>query len=141
MVEKNSIIEINNLSKKYKLYEHKVIDRLKDVFMPSRAKIIKDFFAVKDLNLKIYEGDVIGVIGRNGAGKSTLLKLISRITFPTSGNIKVKGKIVPLLELGGGFNPDYTGRENIRFYCTLQGLSESEINQISPKIIDFCRIR
>ena len=135
-----NIIEIQNLSKKYKIYERNVIDRFKDIFIPGNKKRYREFSALKSINMDIAHGDIIGIVGRNGAGKSTLLKIISNITQPTSGSLRINGRVVPLLELGGGFNPEYTGRENIYFNCSLLGFRKEEIDKIYPEIVDFAEL-
>ena len=136
----DTIIEIKELTKNYKLYERNAVDRFIDTFVPGNKKKHKEFTALKNVNLEIKKGEILGIIGRNGAGKSTLLKLIAGITQPTSGSVNVKGRIVPLLELGGGFNPEYTGRENIYFYCSLQGMRKDEIDAIYDDILEFAEI-
>jgi len=95
---------------------------------------------VKDINLEIKKGGVLGIVGKNGSGKSTLLKLISGILTPTSGTIEVKGNIVALLELGSGFNPEYTGIENIYFYSALMGYTREQIDKVFNDIIEFAEL-
>ena len=94
-------------------------------------------WSLKDINFDIQEGDAVGIIGRNGAGKSTLLKLLSRVTSPTSGNIKVKGRIASLLEVGTGFHPELTGRENILLNGAILGMRKKEILKKFDEIVDF----
>ena len=94
-------------------------------------------WSLKDLNFEIEEGDAVGIIGRNGAGKSTLLKLLSRVTSPTTGNIKVKGRIASLLEVGTGFHPELTGRENIYLNGAILGMRKKEIARQFDEIVDF----
>ena len=94
-------------------------------------------WALKNINLKIQEGDVVGIIGRNGAGKSTLLKLLSRITAPTTGSIKIKGRLASLLEVGTGFHPELTGRENIFLNGAILGMTKAEVAAKLDEIIDF----
>lgn len=96
-----------------------------------------NFLAVNGFNLEVYKGETVGVIGRNGAGKSTLLKLLSRITYPTEGKICVKGKISSMLEVGTGFHPELTGRENIYLNGAILGMKKSEITELLPDIIAF----
>jgi lipopolysaccharide transport system ATP-binding protein len=94
-------------------------------------------WALKDINFKVEQGDVVGIIGRNGAGKSTLLKLLSRVTAPTSGIIRAKGRIASLLEVGTGFHPEMTGRENIYMNGAIMGMSRAEITRKLDEIVDF----
>ncbi|MDD2921954.1 MAG: ABC transporter ATP-binding protein [Anaerolineales bacterium] len=97
----------------------------------------KEIWALKDVNFKVEQGEVLGIIGRNGAGKSTLLKILSRVTAPTSGRIKVKGRIASLLEVGTGFHPDLTGRENTYLNGAILGMSRREIDRKFDEIVDF----
>ena len=94
-------------------------------------------WALKDINFKIEEGDVVGIIGKNGAGKSTLLKLLSRVTSPTTGKIIANGRIASLLEVGTGFHPEMTGRENIYLNGAIMGMSKQEISRKLDEIVDF----
>jgi lipopolysaccharide transport system ATP-binding protein len=100
----------------------------------------KEFWALKNINFELQEGDILGVVGKNGAGKSTLLKLLSKITLPTSGQIKIKGKLSSLLEVGTGFHPELTGRENIFLNGAILGMSKAEIVNKFDEIVDFAGI-
>ena len=127
-------ISASNLSKAYRLYANK-IDIVKEAINPFKKSYNKEFFALKNINLNVKKGEILGIIGPNGAGKSTLLKLISGILVPSSGSINVEGKISALLNLGEGFNPDFTGFENIHLHCIFNGYGKADIsNQI--KIIE-----
>lgn len=138
-MESTYSLEIENVTKVYKLY-HNPIDRLKEAVSINRKIYHKEFYAISDFNLNILKGETIGLLGKNGAGKSTLLKLITGVLSPTSGNIKVNGKIAALLELGAGFNPEYTGIENIYFNGTIMGFKKEEIDEKLDDILDFADI-
>ena len=139
----SSIIEIRGLGKKYKLAETQRYLALRDVISNAGKQLFskrekeKEFWALQDINLDIQPGDRVGIIGRNGAGKSTLLKILSRITPPTTGNIKLHGRVASLLEVGTGFHPELTGRENIYLNGSILGLKKAEINRQLDAIIDF----
>lgn len=135
----NLVIEIDKLSKLYKLYDQP-IDRMKESLSISHKKYHREHFALNDVTLKIYKGDNIGIVGNNGAGKSTLLKVITGILTPTSGVVKVNGKISALLELGAGFNPEYTGIENIYLNGTMMAYSKEEMDYKIQPIIEFANI-
>jgi len=137
-------IEIRNLGKDYKLTDTQPYVALRDIitqsikraFSPGKKKVDK-FWALKDINLDIMPGERIGIIGRNGAGKSTLLKIISRITPPTTGDAIIRGRVGSLLEVGTGFHPELTGRENIYLNGSILGLKKAEIYKQLDAIIDF----
>ena len=131
-------IEIKDLCKNYKMYNRKR-DRLLEVMIPW-LKIHKDFSAIKDLNITIKKGELVGILGKNGAGKSTLLKMITGVVTPTSGDIKVNGKISSLLELGAAFNLELTGEENIYQHGQVMGLTKEQIENTKQEIIDFADI-
>lgn len=126
-------VEIRNLSKVYK--SKPLFSGIRGLFGMKKNK-----YALKDINIKINKGECVGLIGRNGSGKSTLLKIICRITSPTEGEILTKGRISSLLELGTGFNPEYTGISNIYLNGSIQGLSAKEIKSLIPKIAEFADI-
>lgn len=134
------VIELKNISKVYKLYKNKR-DRLKEsLFFFSKKKYHSDFYALDNINLEVRKGEILGLVGTNGAGKSTLLKIITGVLTPSSGKININGKISALIELGAGFNPEYTGIENIELYGTLMGLQKEEIESKKKEIIDFANI-
>ncbi len=130
-------ISVNDVAKIYNLYE-KNADRLKEaVFRQNRHK---EHFALNNISFKVYRGETFGVIGTNGAGKSTLLKLITGVAAPTTGEIRVDGRIAALLELGAGFNTEYTGLENIYLNGTMMGYTRSEMKERVDSILQFADI-
>lgn len=133
------VIRLKSISKKFKLYSNRQ-DRLKEALHPMRKQYYREFWALRHIDLEIRRGEIVGIVGKNGSGKSTLLKIVSRILTPTSGTVDVKGKIVPLIELGAGFNPEFTGLENIYFYCALLGYTRPEIDQFLDEIIEFSEL-
>ncbi len=133
------VISIANLTKTYQLYESHA-DRVKEAFHPLRKKFHRPFHALKNISLDIYQGEFVGIIGRNGSGKSTLLQLITGILQPTSGTIAVNGQISALLELGAGFNPEFTGRENVYLNASILGISRVEIDKNFAQIENFADI-
>lgn len=135
----NNAITLNGLTKCYTLYE-KPSDRMKEVFSVSQKKYGVEKCVLNNISLSIETGTVVGIVGTNGAGKSTLLKLITGVLTPTSGEIKINGKIAALLELGTGFNPEFTGVKNIFLNGTMMGFSHSEMAQKLQNIVDFADI-
>lgn len=138
-----TVIKVQNLGKKY------IIGAPKDGSL--RGSIInmfkkaskkgKEFWALRELNFEVKKGDIVGVIGRNGAGKSTLLKVLSKITKPTEGRIEIDGRVASLLEVGTGFHPELTGRENIYLNGTILGMSRKEVTNKFDEIVDFSGVR
>lgn len=139
--EARSVILMENASVRYLAPEER-IGSFKEyaIRFVKRQVRIKDFWALRDINIEIYRGETFGIIGRNGAGKSTLLKVISRVLSPTQGHLVIRGQVAPLLELGAGFHPELTGRENVFLNGTLLGHSRSEIKDHLPEILDFAQI-
>jgi lipopolysaccharide transport system ATP-binding protein len=142
-------ITIKNISKKFRLtgaispnitLRDQIVKLVKHPFKKSKQGIKNDFWALRNINLEINKGDVIGLIGKNGSGKSTLLKIISRIITPTEGRIIVRGKVTSLLEVGTGFHPELTGRENIFLNSAIYGMSNKEIKNKFQEIVDFSGI-
>ncbi len=135
----NTAIKVSHLTKVYKLYD-KPIDRLKESLHPLKKQYHKDFYALNDVSFEIKKGKTVGIIGKNGAGKSTLLKIITGVLTPSSGHVHTNGRISSLLELGAGFNPEYTGVENIYLQGTLMGYSHGEMESKIQSILDFADI-
>lgn len=131
-------ISIENLSKKFEVFE-KSSDRLKELLLPGKI-YHKDFWALRDINLEVYKGETFALIGRNGSGKSTLLQLVVGTLSPTEGTIKTNGLLAALLELGSGFNPNLTGRENVFVNGLLLGLSHKQIEDKFDQIASFADI-
>lgn len=131
-------ISLNNVSKCYKRYARPA-DRLKELLLPGKT-YAQEFWALRDISFEIIKGETIGIIGRNGAGKSTLLQLICRTLTPTSGELQVNGRVAALLELGAGFNPEFTGRENVYMNGAIMGLSKQEVDERFDKIAAFADI-
>ena len=129
-----------NKTKIIKLY-NAPIDRLKEAIHPfSKRTYHKDFYALNGVSFEIKKGECVGVLGKNGAGKSTLLKILTGVLTQSSGSVEVKGKVSELLELGAGFNPEYTGMENIYFQGNVMGYSDEEIAKKVPAILEFAEI-
>ena len=135
----DNVISVKDLSKVYRLYD-KPIDRLKESLNIFHKSYHKEYYALNNLSFDIKRGETVGIIGINGAGKSTLLKIITGVLTPTGGNIEVKGKISALLELGAGFNMEYTGIENIYLNGTMMGFSKEEVDKKLDDILDFADI-
>ncbi|AKG24646.1 ABC transporter ATP-binding protein [Calothrix sp. 336/3] len=133
-----TVISLENVSKCFRRYSHP-IDRLKEIFLPGKH-LSDEFWALKNINLEIYQGQTVGIVGRNGSGKSTLLQIIAGTLTPTTGIVKVRGRVSALLELGSGFNPEFTGRQNVFFNGKLLGLSQSEITDKFDEIAGFADI-
>jgi ABC-2 type transport system ATP-binding protein len=143
MTEENKkvMVEVNHVAKFFKLPVEST-DSLKRTFI-NRIKGVKGYreqHVLKDLDFKVYEGDFIGIVGRNGAGKSTLLKILSEIYAPNKGSVKVNGKLVPFIELGVGFNPELTGRENVYLNGAMFGFSNSEVEEMYDDIVSFAEL-
>ena len=147
-------ISIRNVSKKY-LLGHVGMTTLRDELQRVWARVrgnevalgnrqteasSDEFWALRDINFDVQQGDVVGLIGRNGAGKSTLLKILSRITEPTIGEIRIRGRVASLLEVGTGFHPELSGRDNIFLNGAVLGMSRAEIRRKFDEIVEFSEI-
>ena len=130
---------MSHLTKMYKLYD-KPSDRLKEALGLTRKKLYREHYALHDVNFDIQEGECVGIIGTNGSGKSTILKIITGVLTPTEGEVKVNGRISALLELGAGFNMEYSGLENVYLNGTMIGFSKEEIDARLDDILDFADI-
>jgi lipopolysaccharide transport system ATP-binding protein len=143
-MENNLAIKVSGLSKRYSISGNKIgirfSERLKDLFKTFSGKSRKKdeyFYALKDINFEIKTGEAVGIIGRNGAGKSTLLKILSEVTEPTEGSIEINGKVASVLEVGMGFHPELTGRENVFLSGTMLGISKKDIENKFNAIVEF----
>lgn len=137
-MKKDVAVKIRDISKVYKLYDQP-IDRLKEALHPFKKKYHKDFYALKDINLEIKKGEVLGIVGVNGAGKSTLLKILAGVLTPSSGRVNVSGDLNAILELGSGLKPEMTGRENIRLNLQINGHAKSG-EQLVEEIVAFAEL-
>lgn len=135
----NNAITVSDVTKIYRLYE-KPIDRLKETLSPTHKNYHRDFYALNGISFDVKKGETVGIIGTNGSGKSTILKIITGVLTPTSGSLKVNGVISALLELGAGFNMDYTGIENIYMNGTMMGFSRKEMDEKLEDILEFADI-
>lgn len=133
-----SAVWARDLGKCYQLYD-KPIHRVWDLILPGKKRY-REFWAVRNVYLDITHGSTVGIIGQNGAGKSTLLKLLTGITRPTTGELQVQGRVASLLELGAGFHPEFSGRDNIYLNCSLLGMTDEEIDERFPRIVEFSEL-
>ncbi len=138
-MKKDNAIEISHMTKKFDVYSDKA-NTLKEklLFWKRGNKEVRT--VLKDISLDIKKGDTVALIGTNGSGKSTLLKLMTKIIYPTSGKVETRGKLTSLLELGAGFHPDFSGRENIYFNASIFGMSKAEIDRRLDDIIAFSEL-
>lgn len=141
------VLQVSRLSKRYRLGEYSADTMLREAIMGALAKLARRqreqeqvVWALRDVSFEVQQGEVLGIIGRNGAGKSTLLKLLSRITYPTTGTLKVCGRVASLLEVGTGFHEELTGRENIYLNGSILGMKKKEIEQRLDEIVEFSGI-
>ncbi|EKD7758666.1 ABC transporter ATP-binding protein [Shigella sonnei] len=138
-----NVISFNNVTKMYPLYHH-IGSGIKELlFHPKRALNLfkgRQYLAIEDISFTVNKGEAVALIGRNGAGKSTSLGLVAGVIKPTSGTVTTKGRVASMLELGGGFHPELTGRENIYLNATLLGLRRKEVQQRIDKIIEFSEL-
>jgi ABC-type polysaccharide/polyol phosphate transport system ATPase subunit len=133
------LLEVRNVSKVYRLYR-RPIDRLLEALPFTQKYSPAEFWALRDVSLSVERGEMLGVVGPNGSGKSTLLQIVSGILEPTTGSVETRGRIAALLELGAGFNPDFTGRENVFLNGEILGISRREMERVFPDIERFAEI-
>ncbi|MGB8842454.1 MAG: ABC transporter ATP-binding protein [Aliidongia sp.] len=133
------VIEISGLAKAYNIYQRPQ-DRLKQMLWRRRRRFYQEYWAIHDISLSVARGETVGIVGRNGSGKSTLLQLIAGTVTPTQGTVAVRGRVAALLELGAGFNPEFTGRENVWLAASILGLGNAEIAARLQAMIDFAAI-
>lgn len=141
-MEENVALKVQNVGMKFRLSTEKV-DSLKEYFIKKLSGKMKydEFWALRDINFTLEKGDRLGILGLNGAGKSTLLKVIAGVLKPTTGTVEACGKIAPLLELGAGFDKQYTGAENIYLYGAVLGYSKQFVKERFDEIVDFSELR
>lgn len=130
---------VNNITKIYKIYDDPK-DRFKEALGIGHRQYYQDFYALRNVSFGVDKGEIVGIVGRNGSGKSTILKILTGVLAPTSGNVSIEGKVSALLELGAGFNMEYTGMKNIYLNATMMHLSKAEIEQKIPDILKFADI-
>jgi lipopolysaccharide transport system ATP-binding protein len=140
LMSSEPVISVKNLSKRYQLY-NRPSDRLKQFLWRGKRRYYRDFQALHDVSFEVMPGEVLGIVGTNGSGKSTLLQLICGTLTPTTGEVSIRGRVAALLELGAGFNPEFSGRENIFMSAAIMGIMQPEINARLEGIIDFSGIR
>lgn len=138
-MQSNLAINVCDVTKIYRLYD-KPIDRLKESISLTHKKYHKEFFALDKISFCVEKGSTVGIIGTNGSGKSTILKIITGVLNPTTGSVEVNGNISALLELGAGFNMDYTGIENIYMNGTMMGFSKAQMDEKLDEILEFADI-
>src|SRR5882724_9442510 len=141
------VISVEQLGKRYYLSHEKRSDTLRDTIVQKFRGLVgggagggEEFWALRNVSFSVSQGEVVGIVGRNGAGKSTLLKLLSRITEPTTGRAVIRGRVASLLEVGTGFHPELSGRENIFLNGAILGMSRAEIRRKFDEIVAFAEV-
>jgi ABC-2 type transport system ATP-binding protein len=135
------VISLDDISVQYRVPHERIVTIKEYMIRRLQRRVEYDLFMALDhINLTVYQGEVLGIIGQNGAGKSTLLKLIAKVLRPTEGRIWVKGRVAPLLELGSGFHPDLTGKENVYLYGSLLGFDRKSMEKQYEQIVDFAEL-
>ena len=133
------VVSLRGLGKMFRLYKTRP-DSLKELIAGRQRSHFEEFWALRDVSLDIHPGETWGLVGPNGSGKSTLLRLAARIYVPTEGEVAVRGRVVPLLELGAGFHPELTGRENVYLNASIFGLSRKDVRTRFERIVDFSEL-
>ena len=139
MSSDSAVISLQNISKRFEIY-HKPHHRLLQGFFRHRKQYFEEFWALRDISLDVFKGETVGIIGKNGAGKSTLLQIICGTLTPTGGTLDIQGRVAAMLELGAGFNPEFSGHDNIYMYAALLGLDDAEITRKYNDIVAFADI-
>src|SRR5262247_1397288 len=133
---RDAVIAVRGLGKRYEIYEQPR-DRLLQSLFRGRRQFFQEFWALSDVSFDVARGETVGIIGRNGSGKSTLLQLIAGTLTPTTGTVAVQGRVAALLELGSGFNPEFSGRENVFLNAAILGLGRAEVRGLLPELLAF----
>ena len=139
MSSNDIVLSVKNVSKCYEMYD-KPIHRLMQAFVSKKKCFYKEFWALKEINFEVRQGECVGIIGHNGSGKSTLLQIITGTLAETTGSVEIKGRIAALLELGSGFNPEFNGRENVYMNAAILGLKPKEVDEKYDAIVEFADI-
>jgi lipopolysaccharide transport system ATP-binding protein len=137
-----SAIIVDNVSKKFRIPHEKKTTLFQNIIgLIKRQFSYEEFWALKDVSFEVNQGEAFGIIGRNGSGKSTLLKIMTKILYPDSGSVNLNGKVASFLQLGVGFQPELTARENVYIYSSILGLSRREVNRVYDEIFDFAELK
>ncbi len=138
---REAAVELSGISVRYRVPEERILSFKEYVLRRlTRGIRYRELWAIRDLDLTVPAGSCFGIVGRNGAGKSTLLRVVARVLSPTQGRVVLRGRVAPLLELGAGFHPDLTGRENIYLNATLIGHTKAAVEKALPEVIDFSEL-
>lgn len=137
-----SVIIADNISKKFRIPQEKKTTVFQNIVgLVKRQFDYEEFWALKDVTFEVNKGEALGIIGRNGSGKSTLLKILAKVLYPDSGSVSLNGKVASFLELGVGFQPELTARENVYIYSSILGLRRKQVDRIYDEIFDFAELR
>ena len=136
----NPVIIFENISKSYSLQKHRTFKEFLPAFLSGGQTVVR-FNALNHVNFEIQKGDSLGILGRNGSGKSTLLNIIAGVTVPSDGRVTVKGRVAPLIELGAGFHPELTGRENVYLNGSILGIRKKEMDKLYEGVVEFSELK